>query len=141
MANISTYLANALAELSVGQTAYPTGGTVPSTYLGLFTTGPTMPGGTGGVEVAKNGYARVAIGSEFASPASGGSITNSAAIVFPTANTATDGTGWGTVVAAGIFDASSGGNLLWAGTLTASKTVGTGDTFSIPSSDLTVSFT
>lgn len=38
-----------------------------------------------------------------------------------------------------IWDASTSGNALWYGALTASKSVTAGDTFSIPSGSLTVS--
>ena len=38
-----------------------------------------------------------------------------------------------------IWDASTAGNCLWTGALTASKTVSAGDNFSIPTGDLDVS--
>jgi hypothetical protein len=130
MANLSTYLANALLAHSVGKTAY----TEPTTYLALFTTTPTMPAGTGGTEVSGGAYARVAVGTLFGA-ASGEAITNSSAVNFTTATVS-----WGTVVGLGIYDASTVGNLLWAGPLTTSKVIGSGDTFSVPISDLTISF-
>lgn len=40
-----------------------------------------------------------------------------------------------------LWDASTAGNFLWAGALTASKTVNSGDTFTIPSGSLTVGIT
>jgi len=47
---------------------------------------------------------------------------------------------FGTVVAIGIHDAVSGGNLLWHGNMTASKTIADGDTleFSAGNIDLTL---
>jgi len=41
-------------------------------------------------------------------------------------------------VAVGIFDAQTGGNLLWYGDLTQSKTVDSGDTFKINAGDLVI---
>lgn len=38
-----------------------------------------------------------------------------------------------------LWDASTGGNCLWHGALTASKAVNSGDTFTIASGDLTIS--
>jgi hypothetical protein len=106
--------ANVLAYLT-GKTAMPS---LPTVYVGLFTTAPTSDSGvTGAVEVSGGAYARVATsGSTWATPtASNGSepatvagyTTNAATITFPTSTAS-----WGTVVAFGLFDASTGGNLL-----------------------------
>jgi hypothetical protein len=62
-----------------------------------------------------------------------GATSNSNAITFPQAS----GT-WGTVVALGIFDASTSGNLLAWADLTTSKLVGNGDTPSFAAGDLDV---
>jgi hypothetical protein len=70
-------------------------------YVGLYTAVPSDAGG--GTEVTGNGYARQAYGAS----SSGSDADNDADITF----TASGGD-WGTIVAAGIFDASSGGNLL-----------------------------
>jgi hypothetical protein len=128
MANISTYAADKLLEALLKDTAY----TSTTTYVGLYTTNPTMPAGTGGTEVSGGSYARVRLDTLLAA-ASSGSIDNSSAVAFATASAS-----WGTVTGVGIFDAITAGNLLAAGALTASKTVGSGDTFSLPISDLTV---
>jgi hypothetical protein len=128
MANISTYAADKLLEALLKDTAY----TSTTTYVGLYTTNPTMPAGTGGTEVSGGSYARVRLDTLLAAAASG-SIDNSSAVGFVTATAA-----WGTVTGVGIFDAITAGNLLAAGPLTANKTVGSGDTFSLPISDLTV---
>jgi hypothetical protein len=101
-------------------------------YFALFTSAPSDTGG--GTEVTGGSYARVAItpsntnfnatqgGTSGASSGTGGNTTNAVAITFPapTAN-------WGTVVAYGIFDATSGGNLLIWGNLNTSKTINNGD--------------
>ena len=104
-----------------------------SLYIGLFTTAPTDS--SAGVEVTGGSYARVAVtsgltawagtqgaGTTVASTGTGGTTSNNAAITFPapTAN-------WGVVVAFGIFDAASGGNLWTYANLTTSKTINNGD--------------
>ena len=102
--------------------------TAPSTlYLGLFTAAPGEAGG--GTELSGNGYTRKAI----AFTTSGDTTSNNAAVEFPTAT----GT-WGTVTHVGVFDASTSGNLMVYATLSASKTVASGDVFRVPSGDLDI---
>lgn len=90
-------------------------------YVALFTAAPDDTGG--GTEVSGGSYARVICDTWNA--ASSGSIANTGAITFTTATGS-----WGTVTHFAIFDASSGGNMLCWGSLTTSKTVGSGDTAS-----------
>ena len=59
--------------------------------------------------------------------------TNAAAVEYPTATA-----DYGTVVAVGIFDASSSGNLLAYAALTANKTVSSGDVFRFDAGDLDI---
>jgi len=120
-------------------------GTGPATlYVGLFTVTPSDTGG--GTEVSGNAYARVAVtsslanwagtqsaGSTTASSGTGGTTSNNNVISFPTPTPS----GWGTVVAVGLFDASSSGNLLIWGALTTSKTINPGDTVTFPAGTLT----
>jgi hypothetical protein len=127
MANISTYLADKLLDHFLDGTAY----TAPTAYVGLYTTNPTMPAGTGGTEVSGGSYARVSL-SGLMGAASAGSKANTTAVAFATATAS-----WGTVTGIGIFDAVTAGNLLASGPLTTSKAVGSGDTFSLPIGDLT----
>jgi hypothetical protein len=101
-------------------------------YVALYTAAPSDSGG--GTEVSGNGYAREAV--TFAAATSpGGTTSNTGAVSF----TASGGD-WGTITHIGIHDASTGGNLLWHGAMTASKTVADGDTleFSIGNIDLTI---
>lgn len=89
--------------------------TEPTAYVALFTTAPTADDGTGAVEVSGGSYARQAtsVATWTAASAPPPLITNGAAIVFPTATA-----DWGTVIAGGLYDAASGGNLLiwdWLG--------------------------
>ena len=101
-------------------------------YVALFTAAPSDSGG--GTEVSGSGYARESVTFDAAS-SPGGTTANSAAVSF----TASGGS-FGTVTHIGIFDAVSGGNLLWHGAMTASKTVADGDTleFSTGNIDLTI---
>jgi len=101
-------------------------------YVALYTVAPSDSGG--GTEVSGNGYAREAV--TFAAATSpGGTTSNTNAVTF----TASGGN-WGSITHIGIHDAVSGGNLLWHGAMTASKTVNDGDTleFSIGNIDLTI---
>lgn len=125
MAAMSNYLENALINATLRNTSYTSPAAV---YVALFTSDPTDAGS--GTEVSGGSYARQA--ATFGSPSNGASTTT-ADIQFPQA------TGdWGTVSYFGIYDASSSGNLLYHGALTASKTIETGDVFKIASGSLTV---
>lgn len=105
--------------------------TPPTTlYLALFTNGSPNLDGTGGTEVTANGstnYARVAIpqgASEWSTP-SGVNMeySNLNEIVFPVPGSAS----WGTITSVGLYDAATGGNLLWVGQIGTSKPISAGD--------------
>ena len=130
MAALSDYIENKLIDwLLRGQSFTP-----PATvYVGLFTASGSDAGGA--TEVSGGSYARAAVtsalaawagtqgaGTTVASTGSSGTTSNNAAITFPapTAN-------WGTVTAFGVFDAASGGNLLFYANLSSSKTINNGD--------------
>ena len=101
-------------------------------YVGLFTA--VADGEAGSVtEVSGNNYARVLSSDKFGGAASG-AIATDTDITFPTAT----GGSWGEVTHIGIYDASSGGNLVAYGTLTVAKTITDGDTFVITSGNLTI---
>lgn len=123
--SLSNYTENKVLDHVVGKTSF----TMPSTWLALFTVAPTDAGG--GTEVTGGSYARVATAGADWSAASGGAITNANALTFPQA---TDN--WGTIVAAALLDASSGGNMLIWGDLAVNKTVTTDDTISFPAGDI-----
>jgi hypothetical protein len=96
-----------------------------SVYLALFTTMPTdyySPGSIDGVEVSGNAYARqvISFGTPLGDPTA---CSNATLISFPQASGS-----WGVVVAIGIFDAITGGNLLYYGNLTANQYVAPGNT-------------
>lgn len=99
-------------------------------YVALYTVAPGESGG--GTEVSGTSYVRTAVSFSVTGTAPT-TAANSAAVEFPTA-----GGSWGTVVAAGIFDASTAGNLLAFADLTASKAVSTGDVLRFNTGALTV---
>lgn len=131
MAAKSDYLENKIIDFMFrGQTFTP-----PSTlYIGLLTVN-TDDDGAPLTEVTGGSYARVAVtsslanwagtqsaGSTTASTGTSGTTSNNSSITFPspTAN-------WGTVVGLFIADAASGGNMLYYGALSSSKTINSGD--------------
>jgi hypothetical protein len=128
VSNLTTATADKLLDHLVGKTSF----TMPTVWVGLYTTNPTEPAGTGGVEVSGGSYARVQLTGNTAAAASESAAT-SADLTWTTASAS-----WGTVTGVGLFDASTAGNLLASGALTANKTVASGDTFSIPAGSLTV---
>lgn len=129
MAAMSDYLENALTDHVFRGLAYSAPATL---YVALLTAAPSDAGG--GTEVTGGSYARVAVTANTsnwnntqgnttgASTGTDGTIENAVDITFPapTAN-------WGSVTHWAIYDAASGGNLLYHAALTASKTVNNGD--------------
>lgn len=95
-------------------------------YLALFTSNPDED--ASGTEVSTSGTAYARQSATFT--VSGNTASNSAAIEFPTATAS-----YGTVTHVGVFDASTGGNLIAYSALSTSKAVGTGDVFRVPSGD------
>jgi hypothetical protein len=106
-------------------------------FIALFTAAPNDAGG--GTEVTGGGYARVSrapLDANWAATAGGNGVTsNVATLDFGTASA-----NWGTITHFAIMDASTGGNMLVWGALTASRTVNNGDAFQIPASQLTITF-
>lgn len=124
MSAFSDYLENKVMLHVFGGTAY----TAPSTlYLALYTVAPTDTGG--GTEVSGTAYARQTV----AFTVTTDTASNTSAVEFPTA-----GSSWGTIVAVGVFDQLTSGNLLAYGNLTASKTIASGDVFRVPAGDLDI---
>jgi hypothetical protein len=130
MAALTDYLENKLiVQIFRGQ-AYA----FPSTlYYGLLTAAPSD--GSAGTEVSGGGYARQGVactlanfagtqgaGTTTASTGSTGTTSNNVAVTFPAVSAS-----WGTVGWYGIWDASTGGNLLMWGALSASKLINLGE--------------
>jgi hypothetical protein len=98
-------------------------------YLSLYTSNPDED--DSGTEISGNGYARIAV--DF-NAASGGSATGPDAVKEFTAS----GGSWGTVTHFGLHDASTSGNLIYYGALTASKTIADGDTLRFAADSVTI---
>jgi len=126
----SDYLENAILDHVLGGSDYSRPGTV---YVALYTVAPTDAGG--GTEVTGGSYARVAVTNNAINfpAASSGSKHNGTAVTFAQATA-----NWGTVVAFAILDALTGGNFLYWGDLTASKSVENGDTAEFAVSGITI---
>lgn len=143
MAAMSDYLENKLIDAAFRGQAF----TFPAVmYAGLLNSAPTDAGG--GTEVTGGGYARVAItsgltawagtqgaASTTASSGTSGTTSNNAAITFPTPtaawSTTTTPTGW-----VGLYDAATGGNLLFYATLAVAKVINQGDNISFAAAQL-----
>ena len=126
MGSFGNYLENELLDhvLKVGSYTVPT-----NIYIALSTADPT-DAGTGVAEPPANGYARTLC--NVWNIASSGSTANTSDITFSQAT----GT-WGTITHFAIFDGTAG-NMLAHGALTASKTVGNGDTVKFSAGDLDI---
>lgn len=126
MSEATNYLENKLLDHVLRIAAY----TVPSAlYIALYTTAPTDS--TSGTEVSGGGYARQAIAFN---AASSGVSTSSNALSFPN-------TSWtGTVVAIGLIDALSGGNLLAYTALSPTLSVSSGTLVTAAAGAITVTF-
>ena len=125
MSAMSDYLENEILDHILGTGAY----TMPSAvYVGLATA--TFADDNSGTELTGNGYTRVA--ATFNAAASG-TADNDAAIEFSAATAS-----WGTVSHFGLFDASSGGNLLIHGAFTTAKLIDSGDILKISAGDLDI---
>jgi hypothetical protein len=139
---MTNYLENSLVNHVMRNSAFSSPGT--SVYVGLI--GYYESGGTNGAETGKTGggkelsggsYARVQV-TAWTSPidvGTSGSITNTAAITFPTANA-----DWGHVSGVFVADASTAGNMLLHGSLTSPREVKNGDVFKFNATDLDISF-
>ena len=127
MAGFSDYLEDKVLDHVFGGNAY----TAPATlYVALYTVAPDDTGG--GTEVTGGAYARQT--STFTvSGTSPTTATNAATVEYPTATA-----DYGTVVAVGILDALTSGNLLAYANLDTSKVVTSGDVFRFDAGDLDI---
>lgn len=124
MGDKSNYLKNKILDHELGTAAY----TKPTAvYVGLYNVVPTDAGG--GTEVSGGAYARQAMAFK---AAVSGATENSADVTFPTATA-----NWGNIVAVGLFDAVTAGNLLmWKGITT--EVINTGNIFKFLAGDFDV---
>jgi len=122
----SNYLENKILDHVLGTTAY----TAPAqVYLSLHYTSPGEA--NTGTEVSTGGYARIAV--DF-NAASSGSATGPVVDTEFTASGAT----WTNIGFFGIYDASSAGNLLYYGALSAVKTIADGDSIRFVADSITI---
>ena len=110
--------------LTAGSATRPT-----AWYLALFTSNPDEDGS--GTEVSTSGTAYARQSAAFT--VSGNTASNSAAIEFPTATAS-----YGTVSHVGVYDASTGGNLIAYAALSTAKAIDTGDVLRVPAGDLDI---
>lgn len=96
-------------------------------WASLYSTAPTVS--TGGTEITGNGYSRQSV--TFSAPTNGSAASNVAVTFTCTGNN------WPGVVAIGVTDASTGGNILFFSS-TATRNIKVGDSLSIDSGNLTV---
>lgn len=123
--NLPDTVENAVLDALVGTASF-TAVTTPMKVRLMTANGSDSSNGT---EVTGGTYTpqTVTFGS-----ASGGTCSNSGALNFTLMPACT-------VVAVEIWDSTGTPRRMWYGTLTASKTVGAGDTFQIPAGQLTLS--
>lgn len=100
-------------------------------YISMHTGNPT-----GGNEVAGGSYARVDAGTWTQSGSDPTVASNDNDLTFPTASGS-----WGTLSWFGIWDASSGGNLIAYDELDVAKAIDTGDVARFPAGSLDVEAT
>lgn len=119
MGSKSNFLELELLDHVLGNAAYSAPATV---HIALFTATPSDTGG--GTEVTGGSYARAAVTNNATNwpAAAAGAKANGTEIAFTEATAS-----WGTVVAFGIFDAATSGNLLYWGDVTPNKAVASGD--------------
>ena len=125
MSAMSDYLENKVLDHVLGTSAY----TMPAAvYIGLST--GSFNDDNSGVELTGNGYARQSIAFD---AAVAGTADNTAAAEFSPATAS-----WGTVTHFGLFDASTGGNLLIHCAFTVGKLIDTGDILKVSAGDIDI---
>lgn len=102
-------------------------------YMALHSGDPGETGASELVPATETGYARQAV---TFSAASSGTASNSGTATF---GPNTKGSDWAAATHFGIWDASTSGNYLVGGALTASKTIGNGDSGTVASAAISVS--
>lgn len=124
--SLSDVLEKKLVDHLTGAASY----TAPATlYLGLYSATPSDTGG--GTELTGNGYARQAV--TFAAYAANAAESSNAP-VFTAA-----GGNWANATHVGLFDASTGGNMLWYAAMTAAEQVNDGGTITFSAGAITLS--
>lgn len=142
MGAFSDYMENALAAWIAGTNMPAAPATVS---VGLFTANPADTGTGGapanGTEATGTGYARQPITtatgwSAVAVTGTDQHVSNAAAISFGTVGAGA----WGTITGVGIWDAPSGGNLLFWFAISPTQVTAQGSTVSINAGSLVIAF-
>lgn len=120
----SDWLENAVLDAVGNNTALQ----ITTPYLALYSAAPSDSGG--GTELTGNGYARQSI--SFGA-ASGGTMDNDATVTF----TASGGN-WLTATHWGILDASSGGNLLYWGSMNPTAQLDDGESLNLTAGNISL---
>lgn len=132
MSALSDDLEAKLADHILGGTPY----TKPSTvYIAVFTVAPTDA--DTGTEATGGSYARVGVTNNATNwPNYAADLkSNGTAITFPTATGS-----WGSIISWGIYDAITGGNLMFHGALTTARSIVSGDTPSFAIAEIGLTF-
>lgn len=127
----STYLADKLLDHQTGKTAYA----LPTVYVALSSTAPTLAGGNI-TEPSTGSYARVLTTGATWTAAAAGTTSNAAVITFPAATA--DWLAGANLTYGVLFDAPTSGNFLASGVLAVAKNILSGDTMSLPIGGLTI---
>lgn len=124
MAAASDYVEN----LSLNWLLTTSAATRPSAwYVALFTTDPTDAGT--GTEVTGGSYARKAVTFNVTND----TAVNAANVLFDTATAS-----WGAISHVAVYDAATGGHLLFHGAASSTKQIDTGDAYLISAGNLSV---
>ena len=119
MATITTFAANKINDHFHGKTSW----TMPTIYVGVSTTLPTIAGANVTEPTAgTGGYARVTTSGATWNASASGVVTNAAIVAFPQ-STAAWSTGATNVAYTTYWDASTAGNLLWFDAITTPQAV------------------
>jgi len=128
MGSFGNYLENELLDHVMGKGSY----TPPTIYVALSTADP-QDDASGLAEPSGNGYARKQTAAADWNVAASGATDNANDITFAQATGS-----WGTITHFALMDAATAGNMLMHGALTASKTIGNGDTAKFAAGDLDI---
>lgn len=124
--SLSNYAEGAILDHIFGGTAF----TQPTLYLAVSTADPTDDG-SGAAEPSGNAYARVAtVAGDWSRT---DNVTENAnQLAFPEATGS-----WGTLTHFMVYDAASGGNMIFHGALDVAKAITTNETLRFPAGNLT----
>ena len=131
--SVTYFSSNKVLDFNFGVVSY----TPPAThYFALSTTSPNIDS-TGFTEPSSGAYARVALANNKTNwtTAASGVLTNASAVTFAESTAS-----WGTILAVGMFDALTSGNLLWYDVLSPSRVVASATTVLFAIGSITVQF-